>query len=120
MSDQRITAVLLALTTALAVSGCGSTIGGTMPEWAGGEPAVTPARAANLPAYPTVGDTPPSRDVKLISQTDQSKLEADLTAARNAQAAQAEAIAKDRDAEMATQKALETHTKDTAKTSGSN
>ena len=110
MPDLRIPAALLILAAALAVSGCGSTVGGTLPEWAGGEPtAITPVRPAVLPAYPAVGDMPPPRDTKLITPAEQTKLEADLTAARDAQNAQAQAVQKDHDAEMAQQKELEAH-----------
>jgi hypothetical protein len=63
-----------------------------MPLWAGGEPAGLPARPANIPEFPPVNDRPPPRDTKLITEEEQAKLERELTAARAAQAAEADTV----------------------------
>ena len=47
-----------------------------------GEPAYTPPRPAERPAFPAVGEAGSSRSTKLMTPAERAKLEADLAAAR--------------------------------------
>src|SRR5262245_47404565 len=52
------------------------------PTWAGGEPADTPARAANTP-YPNVFDEPPARRSPAMTAEQQTQAATDLNRMRN-------------------------------------
>ena len=74
-------AVLLA--GAMILAGCSaSIIADHMPTALGGLPEGVPQRPANPPAYPAVHDMPPARDSAVLSDAEQTKLEADLAKAR--------------------------------------
>ena len=91
----RLAALLAAFVAALAAGGCSSSLVDSVPTWAGGESPDTPARPATPPQYPPVNDRPPARATKLISEEEEAKLEHQLTAARDNQAAQAKKLKKD-------------------------
>jgi hypothetical protein len=85
----RFAAMMVLMAGALAVAGCttGSTMGDHIPTALGGLPDATPQRPATPAAYPAVHDLPPPRRDTVLSGTEQQKLEAELTAARNRAAA---------------------------------
>jgi len=85
----------IALWIALALAGCASAID-AVPQWAGGEPPGTPPRLATELEYPPVHDRPPGRDTKVVTVEEQTKIERDLAARREAQAKRAEQVKKDR------------------------
>ncbi len=72
--------VLVALSAALLLAGCsmGSVIADVLPASAGGLPASAPARLDQPAEYPAVHDMPPKRDEKMLSGTEQLRLEKDL------------------------------------------
>jgi hypothetical protein len=72
----------LLLAAAVALSGCASTVGDTMPHAIGGLPDNAPARPATPPVYPSVHDRPKDRANSVLSGSDQKKLEDELAAAR--------------------------------------
>jgi hypothetical protein len=82
-------------------------ITGSIPRWAGGEPANVPPRPAAPPAYPAVNAPVPPREVKALTAEEQQKAIADLVAARNRAQAEAKAaragedIASDEDLALA-------------------
>lgn len=86
---------------ALSMSGCSSLFVDSIPTWAGGEPAGTPERPAAQPEYPPVNERPPSRSTTVITEDEQGRIERELTAARNAQAARAKEVQEDRDGMLA-------------------
>ena len=67
-------------------------ITGSIPHWAGGEPANVPPPAATPPAYPVVNAPVPPREAKVLTNEEQQKAIADLVAARNRAQAQAKAV----------------------------
>jgi hypothetical protein len=81
MSGKRILLALLGLTAALSAAGCAN-VGTTVPVWAGGEPAGLPARSAEPANFPNVHDLPPPRATKPVSEAEQARIEAELTALR--------------------------------------
>jgi hypothetical protein len=73
----------LASLLALAGAGCTSNPGASIPTWAGGEPEGLPPRPpATASSFPDVHDLPPPRPTKLMSEREQTRLEAELTALR--------------------------------------
>jgi hypothetical protein len=76
-----IPTLLFAVSVALA--GCASNPGDTLPASFGGLPEGTPARPAAPAPYPAVHDIPPPRDKETLSEYEQKKLENDLTRARD-------------------------------------
>jgi hypothetical protein len=80
---------------------------GSIPQWAGGEPANVPPRPAVPPAYPAVNAPVPPREAKPLSAEEQQQAIADLVAARNRAQAEAKAaranedIASDEDLALA-------------------
>ena len=82
-------------------------ITGSIPQWAGGEPANVPPRPAVPPAYPAVNARVPPREAKPLTAEEQQKAIADLVAARNRAQAEAKAaragedIASDEDLALA-------------------
>ena len=70
---------------------------GSLPTWAGGEPAKIQARSATPPAYPAVNAPIPPRVTPALTPEEQSKAVADLVAARNRAAAQGKAAHQDED-----------------------
>jgi hypothetical protein len=85
----------------------GTTIGQTIPHWAGGEPAAAPAAPATRLPYPAVHDMPPDRDDKLMPVTEQTKLETELTTLRSQITTQAATLQQQRGAEDAASKDLQ-------------
>ncbi|HZS64084.1 MAG TPA: hypothetical protein VFA53_06255 [Xanthobacteraceae bacterium] len=81
---------------AFGLSGCSASIIDSIPTWAGGEPQGTPPRSAVEPSYPPVHDRPPPPATKVISEQEEAKIERELAAAREAQAARAKQMQKDR------------------------
>jgi hypothetical protein len=96
MPVSRLLGPPLALATVLGVGGCGSSIGTSVPPWAGGVPPEAPQRAEVQAPYPNIQDSPVPRPTKLISETEQAKIEAELTAIRNKTSAQSGASQKER------------------------
>lgn len=90
-----------AFALALAAAGCSASHIDSIPTWAGGEPQGTPPRLASEMAYPPVHDRPPPLTTKIISVEEQTKIEQELVASRDAQAKRAEQMKKDRDAMLA-------------------
>lgn len=74
---------------------CASTIG-DLPAAVGGLPEGTPERSATPTAYPAVHDMPPQRSTAVMTDAEQKKTAAELTAARAAQDKRAAAAAQDR------------------------
>ena len=77
----------LLLMAALTLGGCSSTIA-DLPVV--GMPPDAPARPKEAGAYLPVHDLPPDRDEAVISLKERTKIEAELTAARNRQAINAQ------------------------------
>ena len=80
----RFSACVAVLLLAHAVSGCSMPIA-DMPLV--GLPANTPARPEIQPAYLPVGETPPPRSQAVLTPEEQDKIEKELAAARDRQAA---------------------------------
>jgi hypothetical protein len=79
-----------ALTALIAVglaacSAVGDKIGDSLPAAVGGLPSDVPARSATQPDFIPVGDTPPRRDLKPLTEDERKKLEADLVTLRDRQ-----------------------------------
>jgi hypothetical protein len=89
MRSFRFLVTLLAFTAALGLMGCGSSLGTQIPPSAGGLPPGAPAQAAVQPPFPNVYVVPPPRPTKLITEEEQARLEAELTAIRSKVNAQA-------------------------------
>ena len=113
MPQRQIPAVLvilglfwLASVTAGCAPGMGSTVGNTIPHWAGGEPAVVPAPPKAASSYPAVNNMPPARPTKLITVNEQSKLKSELSTLRTQVTAEGAAVQQQRGAEDAQNKAL--------------
>lgn len=87
---QRTIVATAILTTMLAGCSAGGPIGDTLPNALGGLPQGAPARP-NVPnrQYPAVHDMPAARSTEPLSEVDQVKLEKELQAARDRQAAEA-------------------------------
>jgi hypothetical protein len=87
-------AVLAAvLFVTLTLSACSSTLS-ELPHQVGGLPEGTPQRPAEQAAYPAVHDMPAARPTTAMSDADRQKAEAELAAARAAQAKRVEAAAR--------------------------
>jgi len=94
------TAAALALSLTL-LGGCASLdadqshtssiIADGIPKWAGGEPANTPPRPAKEAAYPGIYDQPARPRQRPLTEEEQKKLAADLTALRKRVSARAKA-----------------------------
>lgn len=95
----RLLGMPLVLSAVLAIAGCGSSVGTGIPPWAGGMPPDAPARAAVPAPYPNVYDIPPGRPTKLISESEQARIEAELAAIRSRVSAQANALEKEQTGE---------------------
>jgi len=74
-----------------------SVIVGSLPKWAGGEPANVPPRPATPPAYPAINVPVPPREMQPMTAEEQKKAVADLIAARERAVAQAKAAHADED-----------------------
>jgi hypothetical protein len=80
---RRVLAAGMLLAAAIALVGCASTIGDSMPAAIGGLPENAPQRPATPPAYPSVHDNKPrDRSNAVLSGAEQKKLEDELAAAR--------------------------------------
>jgi hypothetical protein len=88
------------LLAALPMAGCGSNLGTSVPTWAGGEPPGLPPATAATADYPNVYDVPPKRRTKLISEAEQTKLQADLNALRNHVSAEGDAAQREKASEQ--------------------
>ena len=82
----------LAVLAAMGLAACssfgdkiGDKIGDTLPAAAGGLPSGVPARPETAPDFVPVGDTPPPRDLKTLTEAERKKLEADLVTMRDRQ-----------------------------------
>jgi hypothetical protein len=81
---------LVAVAMILGLPGCSAgSVFDRVPESLGGLPSDAPARPEGPAQYPAVHDMPPPRDTKPLSEEDQVKLEKDLQATRDRQAAEA-------------------------------
>jgi len=80
---RRFLAPALLLAAAAILSGCsaGSLIADHMPTAAGGLPEGTPQRPPTPASSPPVHDRPPNRDIPMLTDAEQKKLEEDLIAA---------------------------------------
>jgi hypothetical protein len=87
--------LLPALVVALGAAGCSTAID-SVPSWAGGEPQGVPQRVANEMEYPPVHQRPPAPANKIVTVEEQTKIERELAAARDAQAKRAAQVKKDR------------------------
>jgi hypothetical protein len=94
----RLVAAALLLAGTVILAGCSaSSVADHIPTALGGLPEGVPQRPAKPPTYPAVHDMPPARDSAVLSDAEQTKLEADLANARDrlgAQSGQAAATAK--------------------------
>ena len=70
---------------------------GSIPQWAGGEPANVPPRPAVPPAYPAVNAPITPREAQALTTEEQQKAIADLVAARTRTQAQAKAAREQED-----------------------
>ena len=96
MPAPRLLGISLALTAALGVAACGSSSVGTqVPAWAGGLPPGAPQRAAVQPPFPNLNDRPPARPAKLMSEQEQTRLEAELATVRDRVNRQTETLQKE-------------------------
>jgi len=78
----------LAAVVAVGLAACsamGDKIGDSLPVAAGGLPSDAPARSATQPDFVPVGDTPPRRDLKPLTEDERKRLEADLVTLRDRQ-----------------------------------
>jgi hypothetical protein len=83
----RVLAMGALFATALAVGGCSTTIA----DLPGALPADAPARPKEVGTYLPVHDLPPDRDEAAIKPAEQQRIQAELIAARDRQAASAAA-----------------------------
>jgi hypothetical protein len=75
-------------TGAAIVAGCAaSTVADRVPAAIGGLPEGAPPRPATPAAYPAVHDMPPARSTAVLTSEEQAKVEEELVAARNRNAA---------------------------------
>lgn len=72
-------------------------ITGSIPQWAGGEPANVPPRPDVQPAYPAMNAPVPPREAQALTSEEQQKAIADLVAVRNRTQAQAKAAREQED-----------------------
>jgi hypothetical protein len=89
----RVPAALGLVAAAVALAGCGATIGDHLPTAVGGLPEGTPQRPTQSSAYPAVHDMPPPRATQVLTDAERNKLEGDLVAARERAAAAAKPAA---------------------------
>jgi hypothetical protein len=94
MRLRRLLDVPLVLAAALAAAGCGS-VPGANPAMIGSLPPDAPAAPAEQRPFPHVYDIPPARPAKLITEEEQARLEAELTALRRRVNSRADALEKD-------------------------
>jgi hypothetical protein len=91
----RLVAATLLFAGSMILAGCSaSSVADHIPTALGGLPEGVPQRPAKPPAYPAVHDMPPSRDSAVLSDAEQTKLEADLAKARDRLGAQSGSTAK--------------------------
>lgn len=88
--------ISLAFAAALGSAGCGSVAGVNGSGLIGDLPPEAPAREAVQAPYPDIYATPPPRDAKLVSESEQARIEAELAASRQKVQAQAEALRRER------------------------
>jgi hypothetical protein len=67
------------------VASLGDKIGDSLPPAVGGLPSDVPARSATQPDFVPVGNTPPPRELKTLTEDERKKLEADLKTLRDRQ-----------------------------------
>jgi hypothetical protein len=84
------------LAAALAVAGCGS-VPGTTPVAIGSLPPDAPPAPAEPAPFPNVYDVPPARPAKLMTEDEQARVEAELTALRKKVDSRADALEKEKD-----------------------
>ena len=81
----------LAVLAAIGLTACssldkiGDKVGDALPAAAGGLPSDVPARPATAPDFVPVGDRPPPRDLKTLTEDERKKLESDLVTLRDRQ-----------------------------------
>ena len=90
----RLIGAPMLLTAALAVAGCGS-VPGTTPVAMGSLPPDAPARPAEQAPFPNVYDAP-ARPAKLMTEEEQTRLEAELTALRKRVNSRADGLEKEK------------------------
>jgi hypothetical protein len=87
------TGMAAVLVLVLTLSACSSVLS-ELPQAAGGMPANAPQRPEEQAAYPAVHDMPAARTTIVMTDADRQKAEAELAAARAAQAKRVEAAAR--------------------------
>jgi hypothetical protein len=80
-----IALLAIGLAACSSVTSLGNKIEDTLPVAAGGLPSDVPARPATQPDFVPVGETPPRRDLKTLTEEERKKLEADLVTLRERQ-----------------------------------
>jgi hypothetical protein len=83
------TIVAVLAVAGMVLAGCAS-VTDHIPTAAGGLPDGAPQRPAAAPPYPAVHDLPPPRSTSVLTDAEQTKLEADLAKARSRASGQSE------------------------------
>jgi hypothetical protein len=75
----------IGLAACSSLTSLGNKVEDSLPASVGGLPSDVPARSAVEPDFVPVGDTPPRRDLKTLTEDERKKLEADLATLRDRQ-----------------------------------
>jgi hypothetical protein len=78
--------LVIGLAACSSVTSLGNKVEDSLPTSFGGLPSDVPARPAVEPDFVPVGNTPPRRDLKTLTEDERKKLEADLVTMRDRQA----------------------------------
>ena len=80
-----VAVLAIGLAACSSVTSLGNKIEDTLPASVGGLPSDVPARSPTQGDFVPVGDTPPQRDLKTLTEEERKKLEADLVTLRDRQ-----------------------------------
>jgi hypothetical protein len=80
-----VAVLAMGLAACSSVTSLGNKIEDALPASVGGLPSDVPARPATQPDFVPVGDTPPRRDLKTLTEEERKKLQADLVTLRDQQ-----------------------------------
>jgi len=80
-----VAVLAIGLAACSSVTSLGNKIEDTLPASVGGLPSDVPARSPTQGDFVPVGDTPPQRDLKTLTEEERKKLEADLKTLRDRQ-----------------------------------
>lgn len=75
----------IGLAACSSLTSAGNKLEDALPSSVGGLPSDVPARPAVQPDFVPVGDTPPRRDLKTLTEDERKKLESDLVTLRDRQ-----------------------------------